>query len=122
MKPFHYIRAFGNRELWVGGEDVVLTESATFDEKEKIAALRGYVENEIKISQSGQYLGYWSGTFFESKRSVPYVYQDKKTGIMYSVGFGGSGLLISLASGYLQYMWQKGKMGEYKKLFDKDWK
>lgn len=122
MKPFHYIRAFGNRELWVGGEDVVLTESVAFDEKEKIAALRDYVENEIKISQSGQYLGYWSGTFFESKRSVPYVYQDKKTGIMYSVGFGGSGLLMSLASGYLQYMWQKGKMGEYKKLFDKDWK
>lgn len=121
-RPFHYIRTFGDRELWVGGEDVTLTQGVSFDETQKIATLRGYVENKIQISQGAQYLGHWSGTFFESKRSVPYIYQDKNTGIMYSVGFGGSGLLMSLASGYLQYMWQKGKMKEYKKIFDKNWK
>lgn len=120
--PFHYIRAFGDRELWVGGEDVILKSGISFDESKKVAVLRDYVENKIQIAKGEQYLGHWSGTFFESERSVPYIYQDQNTGIMYSVGFGGSGLLISLASGYLQYMWQKGKMKEYKKIFDKDWR
>lgn len=121
-RPFHYIRTFGDRELWVGGEDVVLAQGVSFDEKKKVVALRDYVENKIQIVQGTQYLGHWSGTFFESERSVPYIYQNENTGIMYSVGFGGSGLLMSLASGYLQYMWQKGKMKEYKKIFDKNWK
>lgn len=120
--PFHYIRAFGDRELWVGGEDVILEAGTSFDETKKVTALREYVENKIQIAKSAQYLGHWSGTFFESNRSVPYIYQDQNSEIMYSVGFGGSGLLMSLASGYLQYMWQKGKMKEYKKIFDKNWK
>ena len=120
--PFHYIRTFGDRELWVGGEDAALTQGVSFDEKKKVATLRDYVENKIQIAQDAQYLGHWSGTFFESERSVPYIYQDQNSEIMYSVGFGGSGLLMSLASGYLQYMWQKGKMKEYKKIFDKNWK
>lgn len=120
-QPFHYIRTFAGNQLWVGGEDTTNLKINKKVEELKVRKLLDFSNKTLGLDKSYKFLGHWSGVFHQSKRSIPYIFNDKKSGIMYSVGFGGSGLIMSLVSGYLHFSWESNQLLKFKKIFDNDW-
>jgi glycine/D-amino acid oxidase-like deaminating enzyme len=119
-EPFHYIRTFKGRELWVGGEDNVGEAGNKKEYDLKINKINKYVEHELGLKDNLTFMGSWSGTFYPTKRTVPYIFESDD-GVLYSIGFGGSGLVMSFVSGYLHSEWNKNRMLEYKKIFSEKW-
>lgn len=115
--PFHYIRTFAGRELWIGGEDKSESVITKNIEKRAYESVGAYARQVLKLPSSIKQEGEWSGTFFPSKRSLPLIGIDKRTGIEYSIGFGGSGLVMSFISGFLHEEWRNRRSTEYCQLF-----
>ncbi|MEK7614013.1 MAG: FAD-binding oxidoreductase [Patescibacteria group bacterium] len=116
-EPFHYIRSFAGHQLWIGGEDMPEHQVTKEREERAYKRLHEFSKEILKLGEKYTSTGSWSGTFFPTKRSLPYIANDPNFPISYSVGFGGSGLLMSLVSGYLHAAWESGKELHYKKLF-----
>lgn len=119
-EPFHYIRTFRGSELWVGGEDMPEALMTQDSELRAYQELDRFTRNVLNIPTQVLQVGSWSGTFFPATRSLPYIGTDAR-GIAVSVGFGGSGLLMSYISGYLHDAWKQGKEQEYRELFSLSW-
>ena len=127
-KPYHYIRSFGGDRLWVGGEDVYESEYAEIQkenreayEESKYKALEEYAQKVLGTDDSYTRQAAWSGLFYPTKRSLPYIEEIPDSPLITSVGFGGTGIITSFISGYLIAAWARGEMLEYKKLFALDW-
>lgn len=119
-EPFHYIRSFRGRQLWVGGEDTLDHNVTNEREAQALRALEHFTRDVLKLPENMRMTGSWGGTFFPTDRSLPYIGTDAR-GVRVSVGFGGSGLLMSYISGYLHEAWMRGVDLEYRDLFALDW-
>lgn len=120
-EPFHYIRSFAGTDVWIGGEDMAERDVTAALETRAFKRLRDFATNTLGVDVSFTEHGAWSGTFFPTKRSLPYIADDPHEPISYSVGFGGSGLLMSFISGYLHAEWRQKRLRKYQELFALDW-
>lgn len=118
-EPFHYVRTFAGRELWVGGEDMPDVEVTKEREYVAFDRVDAYTRDVLGLAALTR-VGSWSGTFFQTARTLPYIGTDPRTGIAYSIGFGGSGLLMSFVSGFLHDAWGRGEHLSYQPLFSLD--
>lgn len=116
-EPYHYIRAFRGRVLWVGGADVF--ERDYSPKKDYYAALEKYAREKLRLDSSFKRSGEWSGTFYPSgtKTDLPFVGRIDNSPVHVSYGFGGTGILMSFISGHLFSQWARGKETQYKKYF-----
>lgn len=122
-EPYHYTRSFAGNRIWIGGEDVYEKEyyaNSVIDE-DKYQALIQYASDVLGIDRSYTRQASWKGTFYPSKRGLPYVGEVEGTRMLASVGFGGSGLMTSFLSGYLIAAWERGELLEYKQYFALHW-
>ncbi|MEK7638821.1 MAG: FAD-dependent oxidoreductase [Patescibacteria group bacterium] len=119
-EPFHYIRSFAGRQLWVGGEDARADSTTKHTESQALKRLHEFSKEVLRLDRSYTPTGHWSGVFFPTARSLPYIIPADESGIGYSIGFGGSGLLMSFVSGYLQAKWAKKQESHYQHLFADD--
>jgi glycine/D-amino acid oxidase-like deaminating enzyme len=116
-EPFHYIRSFAGNRLWVGGEDVEENEYDAKVDQDKYKTLEKYSREVLKTDGSYERDAEWSGVFFPSERSLPYICDIPDSPISLAVGFGATGILTSFISGFLHAAWLRGDALEYKKLF-----
>lgn len=118
-EPFHYIRSFVGKRLWVGGEDVAEESYTPSSDKRHIAALDKYSREVLALDSSYvlEKKKSWSGVFFPTARGLPYIGDVAGTPIKLALGFGGTGILMSFVSGYLIASWLKKKEMKYKPLF-----
>ncbi len=119
-KPYHYIRSFAGKRLWVGGEDVAEESYTPSSDKKHVAALHKYSREVLALDSSYIFekKKSWSGVFFPAARGLPYICDVPGTPIKLALGFGGSGILMSFVSGYLIASWLKKKEMKYKPLFE----
>lgn len=116
-EPFHYIRSFAGNDLWIGGEDMPEGDVTEAKEAAAFEKIHAFATDVLEVDATYTRHGAWSGTFFPTERSLPYIADDPELPISYSVGFGGSGLLMSFVSGYLHARWKKGNDMHLKRLF-----
>ncbi len=121
--PYHYIRSFAGNRLWVGGEDVFEHEYEPTPEHdaEKYARIDTYAREVLGIDSTYTHQATWSGLFYPTARSVPYIGAIPGTPYIASTGFGGTGIVTSFLSGYLLAAWKRGELLEYQKYFALDW-
>jgi len=118
LEPYHYIRTFRGRYIWVGGNDI---EDKNYDsKKDYYADLKKYAKDFLKFGSEYKFSFSWTGTFYNSPLGLPYI--DKLSGenIYVNLGFGGTGILMSFFSGHLLASWLKNKEKECQKYFKLD--
>lgn len=114
-EPYHYIRSFKGNTIWVGGEDI---EESGYDPKgDYVDRLETFAKKHLLFDSSYKRTAAWSGTFFPTKTGLPYIGKVPDKPIFFSLGFGGTGIVMSFVSGYLLAAWLKGKETEYQSLF-----
>lgn len=118
-EPYHYIRSFRGRIVWVGGSDVYEKE---YDPKKNYyAAVEKFAREKLGLDASYKHSGEWSGTFYPGgKLGLPYIGRIKNSPVHISYGFGGTGILTSFISGFLFTEWLRGRETQYKKFFAPD--
>ncbi len=114
-EPYHYIRSFKGNTVWVGGEDI--EESAYDPKRDYITRLEAFAKTHLLFDSSYKRTAAWSGTFFPTKTGLPYIGKVSDKPIFFSLGFGGTGVVMSFVSGYLLAAWLKGKETQYQSLF-----
>ncbi len=112
--PYHYLRAFRGRVMWVGGNDIL--DSAYDTKKEYYAPVETYAREVLGFDDSYKRAYEWTGTFYPTKLGLPFIGPIEGTPWFVNLGFGGTGILMSFVSGYLLERWMNGKethLGSY---------
>lgn len=118
--PYHYFRIL-NREnkcqIIFGGEDhredLPIRRAKNYQALES-AAKKFFSSADFKIIRR------WSGQILESIDGLPYIGQDKSSGLYYAFGFSGNGLTYSALAGALLAELITGRVGlasRYKNLY-----
>ncbi len=114
-EPYHYMRSFHGRIVWIGGEDVY--EKDYDPKKNYIAPLEKFAHEFLEFDSSYKRAFDWTGTFYPPEMGLPFISRVKDTPVWVSLGFGGTGILMSFISGYLIASWKAGKEAKYKEYF-----
>ncbi len=118
LEPYHYIRTFRGRYVWVGGNDI---EDKDYDpKKDYYADLKKYAKDFLGFGDDYKFSFSWTGTFYNSALGLPYIDKLPGENIYVNLGFGGTGILMSFYSGHLMTSWLKDKEKECQKYFKLD--
>ncbi|MES2953387.1 MAG: FAD-dependent oxidoreductase [Patescibacteria group bacterium] len=119
--PYHYIRSFRGRTVWVGGSDILDSDYDPKKDDSYYGAVDKFAHDTLLFDSTYKKSGQWSGTFYPAKDiEVPYIGEIPGSSNYANLGFGGTGILMSFVSGYLFASWAKGKETGYKKYFALD--
>lgn len=115
-RPYSYLRTTSDNRIIIGGKDEPfynpLKRDAMMKKKNKdLIHTYSKMFPDTKIISDFS----WTGTFAETKDSLPYI--DKRYGINYILGFGGNGITFSQMAGALLPDLIKGRTNPDLKLF-----
>ncbi len=115
-RPYLYMRTTQDNRIIVGGKDEPFYNPQKRDallNKKKKQLTHAFQQKFPEIPFHPEFS--WTGTFAETKDSLPYI--DKNRGRIFILGFGGNGITFSQLAGKLVVDLIKGKKNSDLKLF-----
>ncbi|MBL0341366.1 MAG: FAD-binding oxidoreductase [Bacteroidetes bacterium] len=115
-RPYIYMRTTSDNRIVVGGKDEPFYNPKKRDSllnKKTKDLTRSFVKKFPTVPFFPEFT--WTGTFAETKDSLPYI--DKYRGLIYVMGFGGNGITYSQMAGKLVADIIKGKNNPDLELF-----